>query len=676
MRRSRVPSHPSLVLVLAGATLTPGSAALAQATPTLSVDAAAARHAIDPNIYGIVSYGLDAAFAEEIKVPNVRWGGDGTTRYNWEVDSSNSGADWYFMGGNGETSPVPGASADQMIETYQPAGARALITIPIIPYINKSAAWSCSFPVSVYGAQQSTNPYVHPNGDSCGNGVTAAGATLADTNILANHIPNTVSVQQGWVDHLIATFGTAAKGGVGYYQLDNEPGGWGNTHRDVEPNGAPYATIVSLGQQYAAMLKQQDPSALVLGPSDFTLGGWIGNPGQQNNLFAGQYYLQQMAAYQAQHGTRLIDYFDEHYYPQFSNPASQLASTRTLWDPTYNGGTWVEQYEFNGPMQLIPRFRQWISQYYPATKLSFSEYSIDSGNKLITDALAEADVLGIFGQQGVDFATMWTPPAPTDPIAYSFRLFRNYDGQGSQFGQTSISATSTNPGALAVYGAQRTTDGALTLVILNKTASAIETTLSVSDFSSAGSAAVYSYSGANLTAIASEGSVSMAGSTLGYSYPAYSATVLVIKGTPPVQQPVANGTYKVTNLSSQLVLDDPGLSKTAGVQMIEWPANGGANQKWTFAFQSGYYTIQNGASGLYLTDPNASAANGTALVQEPLTSGDAQLWSVSAGGQGSWILHNKATGLVVDDPGYSRAEGTAIILWPQNGGANQGWLLQ
>src|SRR5271166_1726760 len=122
--------------------------------PTLTVDASASRHPISPEIYGIASYGLDATFAKEIQVPNIRWGGDGTTRYNWQVDSSNAGFDWYFMGGNGATTPVPGASADLMVKTYKPAAA--LITIPIIPYVNKLAAWNCSFPVSVYGAQQST----------------------------------------------------------------------------------------------------------------------------------------------------------------------------------------------------------------------------------------------------------------------------------------------------------------------------------------------------------------------------------------------------------------------------------------------------------------------------------------------------------------------------------------
>ncbi len=489
----------------AGLLFSPGTPSQAQTTPTLSVDAAAGQHPINPNIYGIVNYGLDPTFAQEIKVPNIRWGGDGTTRYNWQVDSSNSGFDWYFMGGNGSSNPVPGASADQMINTFKPAGAGALITIPIIPYINSTSAWTCSFPTSVYGAQQSTNPYVHPNGQNCGNSLTTSGTQLTDTNILANHIPNSVTLQQGWIQHLVGTFGTAANGGVPFYQLDNEPGGWSNTHRDVEPTQPAYSTVVSLGQQYAAMIKQVDPSAMVLGPSDFTLGGWIGSPSQQSNLYAGQYYLQQMAAYNGQTGKRVLDYFDEHYYPQFSSPATQLASTRTLWDPTYNGGTWVEQYFFNGPMQLIPRFHQWIGQYYPGTKLAISEYSIDSGNKLITDALAEADVLGIFGQQGVDFANMWIPPAPTDPIAYAFRLFRNYDSQGSQFGGTGISAMSTNPGNLSVYAAQRASDNALTVVVLNKTTAAIQTSLSIADYTPAPSATVYSYSNANLKQITAAG---------------------------------------------------------------------------------------------------------------------------------------------------------------------------
>src|SRR5271170_2707934 len=463
----------------------------AQTGPILSVNAAADQHAINPNIYGIASYGLDATFAQEIQVPNVRWGGDGTTRYNWLVDSSNSGFDWYFTGGNGQTTPVPSASADLMVNTYKPANA--LITIPIIPYVNKLSAWNCSFPVSVYGAQQSTNPYVHPNGDNCGNSIAANGTQLSDNNIYANHIDNSTGLEKGWLQHLVGTFGTASQGGVAFYQLDNEPYGWSNTHRDVLPNGADYPTITQLGEQYAAAIKQVDPSAMVLGPSDFTLGGWVGNTNQQNGLLAAEYYLQQMAAYEAQNGVRILDYLDEHYYFDVSSPSAQLASTRTLWDPTYNGGTWVEQWVFYGPMQLIPRFKGWVTQYYPNTKISLSEYSIDSGSKSIVDAVAEMDVLGIFGREQLDFANMWSAPGPTDPIAYSFRMYRNYDGNGGQYGDTWVNATSSDQSQLSVYAAQRTADNVVTILILNKTPAAISTSLSIANLSPPSSAQVYTY---------------------------------------------------------------------------------------------------------------------------------------------------------------------------------------
>jgi hypothetical protein len=521
------------------------------------VDASASRHPISPEIYGIANYGLDATFAKEIQVPNIRWGGDGTTRYNWQVDSSNAGFDWYFMGGNGETTPVPSASADLMVNTYKPADA--LITIPIIPYVNKLAAWNCSFPVSVYGPQQSTNPYVHPNGDSCGNSISTNGTQLLDTNIYANHMDNTTSLQQQWVQHLAGTFGTAATGGVKFYQLDNEPYGWSNTHRDVMPNGATYPTITRLGQQYAAAVKQADSTAFVLGPSDFTLGGWIGNTSQQGGLFAGEYYLQQMAAYDKAHGQRILDYFDEHYYFNTSTPAAQLASTRTLWDPTYNGGTWVEQYDFNGPMQLIPRFRNWISANYPGTLLSLSEYSIDSGQKSIVDAIAEMDVLGIFGREPLDFANMWSAPGPQDPIAFAFRMFRNYDGNGSQFGDTSISAVSSDQGSLSIYAAQRSSDNPVTILVINKTTGALTSAIGLSNLTLPATAQVYSYSQASLTSIAHPSDVAITSGSLSYTFPGYSAVMFV------VQPSASTAAATTTTLSASATQINAGQSVTFSV---------------------------------------------------------------------------------------------------------------
>jgi Glycoside hydrolase family 44/Bacterial Ig-like domain (group 3) len=557
-------------------------------TPTLTVDAAGNPHPINPDIYGMASYGLDANFAKEIQIPNIRWGGDGTTRYNWQVDSSNAGFDWFFMGGGAATPVVPSASPDLMVNTFKAASnAHTLLTIPIIPWVNKSAAWNCSFPVSVYGAQQATNPYVHPNGDNCGNSIAANGTQLLDTKVYANHIDNTVALQQGWVQHMITTFGTAANGGVPYYQLDNEPGGWSNTHRDVEPAQPDYDTIISLGQQYAAMIKQTDPSAKVFGPVDFTLGGWIGTPAKQNNLLAGQYYLQQMAAYDAANHQRILDYFDEHYYGGGSTDALELADTRSLWDPTYNSGTWVEQFYFDGPMSLLPRFQGWIQTYYPGTKLSISEYSFAMGTNPLVDMLTETDVLGIYGRQSLDFANMWNVPKPTDPLAYSFRIYRNFDGAGGQFGETSVNSTSTDQGQLSAYGALRSSDGALTVVAINKTTSAIQTSLTLANFNSTSSALVYTYSNANLAQIIAGSAVSVASNSVTYNFPAYSATVFVF--TP------ASATLAATTTSLAVSNSTPTTGQSVKFTATVAPKSGTGTLTGTVTFSDGANQIGSGS---------------------------------------------------------------------------------
>ncbi len=622
---------------------------LAQAplVPVLTIDAAANRHPISPDIYGIASYGLDPAFAAEIRVPNVRWGGDTTTRYNWLADSSNMGFDWYFLGGSGQSNPVPSASVDQMISTYAAAGARPLITVPIIPFVNRSSALTCSFPVSIYGPQEKIDPYDHPDGNQCGNGISILGQQIIDTDIYANHIDNSVSLQQGWIGHLISTFGTAANGGVPYYQLDNEPSGWSNTHRDVMPSGAAYPEIVSLGKAYAEMIKASDPSAQVFGPSDYSGNGWIGNPAQQNGLLAGQYYLQQMAAYEQQHGQRILDYFDEHYYATSTDDASGLASTRTLWDPTYWPGSSI----FGAPMQLIPRFESWIQRFYPGTKLSISEYGFSTGRNPLVDGLTQADVLGIFGREGLDFANVWTVPMPSAPVLCVFRLFRNYDGQGGQFGDVSVEADSSNQGALSIYAAQRSSDQALTVLVINKTTQSIATALTLSNFSAV-TASVFSYSGANLASILPAGQVTIASNQINYTYAPYSATLFVLPDAAPAPP-------TTTSLSASTVNLTTGQSVTLTAEVSS--STGGAALAGSVSFLNGQTLLG--------TIP---LSGGTAIFATSALSSGVHLITASYAGQVNYAASTSAplSVTVSSPPDYSLAL-SSLALQVTPGGSSQ-----
>ena len=130
-------------------------------------------------------------------------------------------------------------------------------------------------------------------------------------------------------------------------------------------------------------------------------------------------------------------------------------------------------------MKLIPRMKAWVASEYPGTKTSMTEYNF-GGLESINGALAQADVLGICGREGLDLATLWGAGSPSQPWAYAFRMFRNYDGNGHAFGSTSVRARSfdssqpsrVNGGQdqLSVYAAQRSGSGALTVMVINKTA--------------------------------------------------------------------------------------------------------------------------------------------------------------------------------------------------------------
>ena len=115
----------------------------------------------------------------------------------------------------------------------------------------------------------------------------------------------------------------------------------------------------------------------------------------------------------------------------------------------------------------------------------------------------------------------------------AYAVFRNYDGAKSTFGDQAVTSTSSDQGKLSVYGALRTKDNTLTLVILNKTYGEFTTTLSLANFTPNGPAQAFLYSSANLNAIVAQPNLTVTApsgtgttSTLSTTFPAQSITVL------------------------------------------------------------------------------------------------------------------------------------------------------
>lgn len=515
--------------------------------PALRIDVGAGRHPINPEIYGM-NFAAEA-LADELHLPVRRWGGNATTRYNWQTDTSNRASDWFFENvpeDNPNPAALPnGSSVDRFVEQDRRTGTATLLTMPLIGWTPRGRAYACGFSVARYGAQQSTDPW-RPD---CGNGVRTNGALVTGNDPRDTSDPITPAFVQDWIAHLVGRYGTAAAGGVRFYNLDNEPMLWAETHRDVHPSPPGYDELRDRTVAYAAAIKAADATALTLGPAEWGWSGyfwsaldaapggaWWNNP--QDRLAHGnvplvEWYLQQLRAYQQQHGLRLLDYLDLHFYPQAAGvalagagsaatQALRLRSTRALWDPSYVDESWI-----NEAVRLVPRMRAWVAQHYPGTKTAIGEYNWGALDHL-NGALAQADVLGIFGREGLDLATLWAPPSAAQPGAFAFRMYRNYDGTGAAFGDVAVSAASDDQGTLAVYGAQRSSDGAVTLMVINKSTSPQTSAVSVAGFAAAAPAVVYRYSGANLGAIVRAADQSITSGSFSATFPASSITLLVL----------------------------------------------------------------------------------------------------------------------------------------------------
>jgi hypothetical protein len=548
MRSVALLATAGLAVTLTTTAAAPGSSAQVRRAAagdriTLTVDAGKGRHAISPLIYGVNFASQVSGLGQAFRVPVDRWGGNSTSRYNYTNDTYNTGSDWYFE----NIVASGGGTLDSFIRTDRKRHSDSLVTVPMVGWVSKDSPtehpFTCSYRRTDFPSQNSFDPW----DADCGNGVNGG------TNLTAD--PSTTSrtagsdfVQQ-MVGHLVSSYGKASHGGVRFYDLDNEPDLWNSTHRDVHPDPLSESELWSKSKATAKAVKTADPSAKVVGPSDW---GWcayyfsaVDNCGSSTHdqdahggIAFGQWYLKKFAAAQKSGGTRLLDYFDEHFYPQESgvalSPAGdattqalRLRSTRALWDPTYVDESWISDANGGKPLQWIRTMRSWVKKRYPGTKTAITEYNwgaLDSMN----GALAQADVLGIFGRERLGLATLWGPAGAGDPWAYAFRMYRDYDGHGGQFGSTSVRAVSSDQGRLAVYAATRGAHGALTMMVINKTGSAIGAPLRLRGFAAGARARVFRYSAAHAHEIVRRAAVPLAGGRLTTTYPPSSITLLVL----------------------------------------------------------------------------------------------------------------------------------------------------
>jgi hypothetical protein len=312
-----------------------------------------------------------------------------------------------------------------------------------------------------------------------------------------------------YVGDLVSHVGT----GVRYFNLDNEPMLWDSSHRDMRgtpaslarARPATYDEVWDKGLAAATEIKSRDANAEVMGPdtwgwcdfwtsaADAAVGQCISGPDRaaHGGLPFPAWYMQQSCANRLPGGHPAagdvpVDWLDIHIYPQGQSPggdrvdgtgdpqnqesdeatiALRLRSLKELYDPGYVSESWVGQQTEN-VVKLIPQMRAWRDTYCPEMKLGLLEYKWGRDDTL-SGALAQAEILAIFGRESLDMALRWEVPDLGSLSEQAFRLFRNYDGAGGQANGDTVQAMSSDVDGVGSYAVRSATD-VLFVYLFNK----------------------------------------------------------------------------------------------------------------------------------------------------------------------------------------------------------------
>jgi hypothetical protein len=418
-----------------------------------------------------------------------RSGGNRLTAYNWENNWSNAGADWYYENDQYmSSSPIPGKAITDFHDQALSQGQASIVTLQMAGYVSApiwrqinldtEAAPSIYFyPVTFAKGAPFSNP---PN--------------TSDANVYMDE----------FIDFLVSTYGYAGQpNGVKFYDLDNEPDIWsdgnkGATHPEVHVSDPCCVEYKDKSVALSIAVKNVDPNAQMLGPVSYGFSGYLTFQGasdwasvQGSYGWFLSYYLDKMRVASNSAGKRLLDALDVHWYPEAYDGApftydngsthrildninttamytARMQAPRTLWDTGYVGtngeNSWINRWN-SSYLPLITRLKNNINTYYPDTNLAITEYAYGPETHWST-GIATTDFLGICGKYGVYIATYWGGGSYVDA---AIKIYRNYDGAHSTFGDTNVPATISDKVNSSIYASvSYNLPCELHLIVINK----------------------------------------------------------------------------------------------------------------------------------------------------------------------------------------------------------------
>jgi fibronectin type 3 domain-containing protein len=532
------------------------NSAQASATPaaptanvTITVNPAQTKP-ISPYIYGLNFYSGETGAPAQLTLD--RDGGNRWTAYNWETNASNAGSDYLYENDNLlSSSTVPAEAVRSFIAADQSIGMASLITVQLQGLV----AGDENGPVSVANPPDLTRFKQVIDQKST---VSSAPFTLdpptTDANVFMDEFV--------WaLDQKFSGMGIFGANPTHptFVSLDNEPELWNSTHLEVQgPNPVTSDDYIAKTITMTEALKNQFPDLVVFGPVHYGFQGIYNWQGELNATPSGanwfpDKYLTALSTASASYGKPLVDVYDFHWYVEeydangtrsidmtgttLTDAQVQLIvqSPRALWDPTFtdstNSNPWIYQELGNAPINILGRLQAKINAEFPGMKISLTEYE-NGGWNHIAGTIAQADNLGIFGSQGVFAASFWPPNGTYAYALAGFRAFRDFDGAGANFGDTSLLATSSNVQNVVVYASKdSTTSGRFVFVAINRSTSSQAT--AVNGVALSGTANLYqmtaaSAQGQNPVQPVPIGSMPVSGSSLSITLPALSVTTIEV----------------------------------------------------------------------------------------------------------------------------------------------------
>ena len=478
------------------------------------IDATGEGKPISPLIYGINGH------VRPEGIGGIRLGGNRWTGYNWETNNSNAGHDYFHFNDGFLVDSQPNTPPGQALApTLQEAAGLSVATIATVPIAGFVSA--------------DDNRTVEPS-------ETAPSARwhrveAKKQTITSEPLSLTPDENDGFVftDEFVNWVETNRQSNQQVmYTLDNEPGLWDDTHPRLF--GATNPTFSEYRQRaiaHASAIKDVAPDAKVLGGVTF---GWsamenlhgasdfetqVPQPRSNDGLHFNRWLLQEMAAEEAAQGRVLMDLLDLHWYPEArgsdvritaegalnNSPdvvAARVQAPRSLWDASYSETSWITQHKTGGQgIELLNRVQADIDELKPGTLISISEYNYGGGNH-ISGAIAQADVLGIYGREGVHNANWWQIEGDNDVefLKAGFESFTNFDNAGGRFGDLSLIAVTDDNAQSAIYASHSTTAAdEMILVAINRTEAPLDAAIRISDDQQYVAAEIY-----QLTASAAE----------------------------------------------------------------------------------------------------------------------------------------------------------------------------